>query len=91
MCCVKAAPSLVDVDLEGCSLVTDMTVLEKQRYAVDSKHGIQPATDAASCRSEGRLLRAPPPRTPIPDLGLLRLAPKVVLPALCDGGKRVLL
>jgi hypothetical protein len=47
-CAVRAAPSLVEVDLEGCSLVTDMTVLASQRYAVDSKHGIQPATDAAA-------------------------------------------
>ena len=49
-CVVKAAPSLVDVDLEGCSLVTknDMQLLEKQRYAVDGKHGIEPASDAAA-------------------------------------------
>ncbi|CAH0380096.1 unnamed protein product [Pelagomonas calceolata] len=47
-CVVRAAPSLIDVDLEGCSLVTDMTVLASQRYAIASKHGIEPASDAAA-------------------------------------------
>ena len=53
-CVVKAAPSLVDVDLEGCSLVTknDMQLLESQRYAVDGKHGIEPASDAAAVEAK---------------------------------------
>ena len=47
-CVVRAAPSLVEVDLAGCALVTDTTAFASQRYAIVSKHGIEPASDAAA-------------------------------------------
>ena len=53
VCAVKAAPSLVDVDLEGCALISGADVREvlaHQRYAVErlNRSGIQPSEDAAA-------------------------------------------